>query len=145
ASADDAGVDRRLRFRIVGIAGSPLTLLEGEQRVAGERLDADLPVAVAVARLEALAGAELLLAHGDTRRIEVAAEALAAHARRKRLGQAQVDVAADGLGADLAAVGQAHAHLGIARHRSRGQAPDPLAAAVDADVARHRLRMYFAI
>src|SRR5690606_32121486 len=120
-------------------AGRLLTLLQRQHRVAGERLDADLPAAAAVARLEALAGAELLLAHAGARRIEVAAEALAAHARRERLGQAQVDIAADRLGADLAAVGQAHAHLGVARHRSRGQAPDALAAAVDADVAGYRL------
>src|SRR5690606_22176585 len=46
---------------------------------------------------------------------------------------------------DLAAVGEVNAHLGVARHRAGGQAPDALAAAVDADVARHRLGMHLAV
>src|SRR5690606_38926081 len=126
-------------------ATGSLCLFQGQRGIAGERLDADLAVAAAVARLEALARAELLLAHVGARRSKVAAEALAAHPRRERLGQAQVDVAADGLGTDLAAVGQAHAHLGVAGHRARGQAPDAFAAAVDTDVAGDRLGVHFAV
>src|SRR5690606_40471840 len=46
---------------------------------------------------------------------------------------------------DLAAVGEVHAHMGVARYRAGGQARDALAAAVDADIARHRLGMHLAV
>src|SRR5690606_25559270 len=123
---------------------SDAALLQHQLRVAGEGFHADLACAAAPGVFEARSRPEPRPVDPHARRAQVAAEAFAVHLRRQRRGQRSADIAADGFRADAAALGEAAGIAWGARDAAGGQAPQRLAAGVDADVAGHGLGRDFA-